>query len=434
MKITKNQKLLIEQSILWAIYYGLTSAFLVAFALALGATNTVIGIAGALPYLAAILAQIPGAKLVELYSRIHINFVMTFTSRLLWIPIILIPVFFQRHPLITLLVYFFLVQFTEWLTHPTWASLAGEFVPTKKRGEYFGKRNMFMGIASLTVSIVGAMYLDLFPKSDYTGFSTMFLVGILFGLWSSYLYIRMTEKPYRDKKYHKITEFFQIKGEFRKLIYIIVFFNFAFMVASPFFIVFMLKNLQLSYTFVMVSFAVAGAAKIFSHPHFGRAADKVGDRAVAIFSIFGTALVPFTYLFITPETVWLIFVAQAISGIFWAGVEISVFNLVLDFSHEHRTIKVAKYVMLTSIPLILAPIIGGLVADRLVFILSGIPLVFAISFLLRAISSVLMFSIKEPRVKTRHKIGEIMHELVAVHPIQGLGHTIGGIKKIIRSP
>jgi MFS family permease len=420
--------------VLWAIYYGLTSAFLIAFALALGASNTIVGIAGALPYLAAILAMIPGAKLVELYSRIHINFIFTTVSRLLWIPIILIPIFFKKHPLLTLLIYFFLVQFTEWLTHPTWASLAGEFVSEKHRGKYFGKRNMFMGIASLTVSIIGAMYLDLFPKTSYTGFSTMFMIGLLFGLWSSYYYTRMKERPYRDKKVHKVTEFFKIRGDFRKLVFIILFFNFSFMIASPFFIVYMLKNLEISYTLMMVSFAVAGAVKIFAHPHFGKVSDKIGDKPVAIFSIFGTALVPFIFFFATKQSVWLIFLAQVVSGIAWAGVELSVFNLVLDFSHEHRTIKVAKYVMLTSIPLIIAPVIGGLIADKLVFILSGIPLVFAISFLLRATSAVLMFSIKEPRVKTRHKIGEIIHELVTIHPIQGIGHTVSGIKKIIRTP
>jgi hypothetical protein len=65
MKDTRNQTILIHQGILWAIYYGLTSTFLIAFALALGASNTIIGIAGALPYLAAILAQVPGAKLVD---------------------------------------------------------------------------------------------------------------------------------------------------------------------------------------------------------------------------------------------------------------------------------------------------------------------------------------------------------------------------------
>ncbi|MBW3014701.1 MFS transporter, partial [Candidatus Woesearchaeota archaeon] len=372
MKETNNQRLLIHQGILWSIYYGLTSAFLIAFALALGASNTVMGIAGALPYLAAILAQVPGAKLVEVYSRLHINIILTFTSRLLWIPIIVIPFFFKAHPLITLLVYFFLVQFTEWITNPAWVSLAGEFVPIKHRGKYFAKRNMLMGVFGMTVSVIGAAYLDLFPKTSYTGFSTMFLVGMLFGLWSSYLYAKMKEKPYQDQKHHKIIEFFEIKGEFKKLVGIIMFFNFAFMISSPFFIVYMLKNLEMSYTLVMVSFAVGGIAKIFSQPHWGRVSDKIGDKPVAIVSIFGTALVPFLFLFATKEAIWMVYVAQIVSGIVWAGVDLSVFNLVLDFSHQHRTVKVAKYVMLTSIPLILAPIAGGLIADKLVFILSGI--------------------------------------------------------------
>lgn len=434
MKETHNQRLLIQQGILWSLYYGLTSAFLIAFALALGASNTVIGIAGALPYLAAILAQVPGAKLVEIYSRLHINIILTFTSRLLWIPIILIPFFFKTHPLITLLVYFFLVQFTEWITNPAWVSLAGEFVPIKHRGKYFAKRNMFMGIFGMTASVIGAAYLDLFPKTSYTGFSTMFLIGMLFGLWSSYLYVRMKEKPYKDEKHHRIAEFFEIKGEFKKLVGIIMFFNFAFMISSPFFIVYMLKNIEMSYTLVMVSFAIGGLAKILSHPHWGRVSDKIGDKPVAIFSIFGTALVPFLYLFATKDTLWMVFVAQIVSGIVWAGVDLSVFNLVLDFSHQHRTIKVAKYVMLTSIPLILAPIVGGLIADKLVFILSGIPLVFGISFLLRATSATFMFSIKEPRIKERHKLGEIIHEIATIHPIQGIGNTISGIKKVFRTP
>ncbi len=434
MKETRNQVLLIEQGILWSVYYGLTSAFLIAFALALGASNTVIGIAGALPYLAAILAQVPGAKLVEFYSRLHINIVLTITSRLLWIPIVLIPIYFKAHPLLTLLIYFFLLQFTEWLTYPTWASLSGDFVPVIDRGRYFAKRNMLMGISGMTVSVMGAAYLDLFPKTSYTGFSTMFLVGILFGLWASYLYAKMKEPRYRDKKYHKITEFFKVKGEFRSFIYIIMFFNFSFMVAAPFFIVYMLKNIEVSYTLMMVSFAVAGISKIIAHPHWGRVSDKIGDKPVAIASIFGTSLVPFLFLFVTKDVIWLIFVAQIVSGIVWAGVELSVFNLLLDFSHQERTMKVAKYVMLTSIPLIAAPVVGGLIADELSFLLSGIPLVFAISFLLRATSAVFMFSIKEPRIKKRHKAGEIIHEIFTIHPIQGMGNTISGVKKLIRTP
>lgn len=434
MKLTQNQKLLIKEGILWTIYYNLTSMFLIAFALALGASNTIIGIAGALPYLAAILSQIPGAKLTELYSRIHINIVINAVSRLLWIPMVLIPIFFKEHPLLTLIIYYFLSQFAEWLSVPAWTSLAGDFVTAKYRGRYFARRNMLMGIFGMTASVLGAAYLDLFPKTDYAGFSTIFLVGILFGLWSAYLYSKMREPAYTETKQYKISEFFKIKGEFRKFVLVMIFFNFSYMLASPFFTVYMLKDIEISYTLLMLSFAVAGVSKILAHPHWGRVSDRIGDKPVAICSIFGTALVPFLFLFVTKNNIWLIFVTQMISGIVWAGVLLSSFNLLLDLSPHHRVIKAAKYQMLTSFPLIIAPIVGGYIADNWVFLLSGIPLIFGISFLLRATSAVLMFAIKEPRIKKKHKLQQIMHEIFSIHPIhKTLYHRATEIKQLFKT-
>jgi hypothetical protein len=56
----KNKQILKLQGSLWASYNGLTAVFLIAYALALGASNTVIGLLGALPWLASLIAQIPG--------------------------------------------------------------------------------------------------------------------------------------------------------------------------------------------------------------------------------------------------------------------------------------------------------------------------------------------------------------------------------------
>jgi len=433
MKLTKNQTLLIKEGILWSIYYNLTSMFLIAFALALGASNTVIGIAGALPYLAAILSQIPGAKLTEFYSRIHINIIINALSRLLWIPIVLIPVFFKSHPLLTLIIYYFLSQFAEWLSVPAWTSLAGDFVSAKYRGRYFARRYMLMGIFGMTASVLGAAYLDLFPKTDYTGFSIIFLIGVLFGLWSAYLYSKMKEPVYKEKKQYNISEFFKIKGEFRKFVLVMIFFNFSYMLASPFFTVYMLKDIEISYTLLMLSFAVAGVSKILAHPHWGRVSDNIGDKPVAICTLFGTALVPFLFLFVTKDNVWLIFITQMISGIVWAGVLLSSFNLLLDLSPHHRVIKAAKYQMLTSIPLIIAPVVGGYIADNVTLVLSGLPLIFGLSFLLRATSAVLMFSIKEPRIKKKHKLQQIMHEIFSIHPVhKTLYHRAIDFKQIFK--
>jgi MFS family permease len=97
-------------------------------------------------------------------------------------------------------------------------------------------------------------------------------------------------------------------------------------------------------------------------------------------------------------------------------------------------IRAAKYQMLTSFPLIFAPIVGGYIADNWAFILAGPPLVFGISFLLRATSAVLMFAIKEPRIKKKHRFQEILHEIFSIHPVhKTLYHRAAEIKQVFKT-
>ncbi|MBW3016499.1 hypothetical protein KY309_02725, partial [Candidatus Woesearchaeota archaeon] len=91
----KNQRILLANAGLWAAFDGLTSVYLVAYALALGADNMIIGLLGALPWLASILTQIPGSELVQHYARKKIYFFFTL-GRLFWIPILAAPFFFNN--------------------------------------------------------------------------------------------------------------------------------------------------------------------------------------------------------------------------------------------------------------------------------------------------------------------------------------------------
>ena len=76
MKLNKNHKIILANGALWALFNGLTSAYLIAYALALGASNAIIGLLGAMPYIATILTQITGATLVQHFKRKHINVVL----------------------------------------------------------------------------------------------------------------------------------------------------------------------------------------------------------------------------------------------------------------------------------------------------------------------------------------------------------------------
>ncbi|MBI4141432.1 MFS transporter [Candidatus Woesearchaeota archaeon] len=434
MKYNKNQKLLFYNGGAWAIFDAFTSAFLVAFALLFGASNFVIGLLGATPYISALLIEIPGAKLAEYFSRKKIYATATGISRLFWILIILIPYFFSQNPLLFLVIFFTLIKITELASDPAWTSLAADIVPAKHRGAYFGKRNMLIGIAGMTAAVIAGYYLDIFPKHNYTGFSTLFATGIIFGLTATWLVSKIKEPKNIDHNHHTIKEFFTIKGEFKKFCTFAFFFYFAVMLASPFFAVYLLKNLNLSYTNFMLASAISTIARIAAQSRIGKLTDKYGDKQIGMISILGTAIVPFIFIFVTPQTMWLLIPAQIISGIMWAGADIIIFNLLLDLTEpQKRATHVATYAMLISVPNIIAPLIGGAIADyATLWILNGIPLLFFISFILRLSSSILLHRIKEPRAKKEYTLKHILHSVLRLHPSRGLEYRIRILSKQIK--
>lgn len=424
MKYNSNQKRVLLTGILGSISDSLTTFFLTAFALIFGATNAQIGIIAAIPYIAVIMMELPGAKLMDYFSRKSITFFSTFLSRIAWASIIIIPYIFKQSPVSIIILFYFIIKFLDMISDPPWISLLADIVPEKIRGRFFGFRNVLINTFSALAALIGGFYLDLYPKENLIGFLSLFTTGIIFGIGTSFVVKGIKEPKCLDKHHHSFKEFLSLKKELRQLSYSIICFNFATMIASPFFTVYMLKNLGMSYKFFVIATAIAAITKIISQSHIGKISDKYGDKPVAIISTMATSFVPLIYFFITPENIWLVIPAQIISGLAWAGVDISVFNLMLDKSDiERRSIDIAGYNTLTSIPMILGPIVGGYIADNVKIIYEGISLVFLTAFILRLLSSITLFRIKESRVKKEYSINFVLRHMIALHPLKEIEHT-----------
>jgi len=426
----RNQKVLLANTSLWATYDGLTSSYLAAFALALGASNIIVGLLGALPFLASLLTQIPGAELVQHFSRRNLYLLFSTISRLFWIPLFLSPLLFS-HPLIMVVLFYLLVKLNESIMDPAFTTLLADVVPEKNRGSFTSQRLRIVGLFGTIALIAGGYFLKQFPEKSITGFALLFGFGTLIGILATLVMTRLREPAYRDHDHHHIKEFFTIKRPLSKFVAFSVVFNFAFMLASPFFTVYMLKNLGMSYQYFGIATAISIFAQQLTSRYIGSLTDRYGDKPIAILGVFGTAFVPLIYLTISTHNIWMVVPAQILSGIVWAAADISRFNLLLDLTQSNkRAIQIAEYNLYANIPLIIAPILGGWMTEHVTLILAGIPLVFAISSILRMLSTALLFSLKEPRNKNEYSATKVLREAIHFHPANGIVHGIHIVRRI----
>ncbi|MBI4147721.1 MFS transporter [Candidatus Woesearchaeota archaeon] len=417
--VSRNLKFFVWTGGSWAVFDAFTAAFMSVFVLALGASNTVVGLVSAITFLAALVSELPGALLSEVFPKRELIAWTGLLSRLLWIVVALVP-FVADNPLWWVVSVFAVIRLIELLGDPAWTAFVADIVPKRRWGAVLARRNVYIGIGGLLASLIGGFYLDLFPKESALGFSSLFVVGTVWSFLTFYCVMQIRPPP-EDYHHHGFRDAFPLPKVLWKFSAIYTVYYFTVMIASPFFAVYLLKDLGLGYSWFVIAGGIATVARILAQPHFGRLADRVGDRQIALVCMFGTALVPLSYLFISPATWLLIVPAQIFSGIVWAGVDLAVFNLLLGYTdRRHRAAQSAVFTMLLSVSSIVGPLVGGWLSDTVIVAgLSGIPLIFAIAAGGRMITAVFFLSVPEVRVKRHYPLGVVVREILGLHPNRG---------------
>jgi MFS family permease len=207
------------------------------------------------------------------------------------------------------------------------------------------------------------------------------------------------------------------KTDFGKFIIFQTLISFAVAIASPFWAVYLLKDLNFSYTVFIIVMMTAPATKLIFMPLWGKFADRYGNRKVMRITGLIIWTVPFLWLMTLffknthPEAVlpYLIFV-EAITNFGWAGFELSSANYIFDgVSRENIPSYTAFFNILTNMGTFFGALLGGLLAmGTISFIgLSGILLAFVISGTLRLLVYICCIrTIKETRKVNEFDIEE----------------------------
>lgn len=422
-RIKKALRFSTAEGMAYGAFLGFGENFLVAYAIALYANNLQIGLLCSLPGFLASLAQLWDVEIVRLMkSRKSVVLTFSILQGLMFLPIISLAFFFRDNQAWWLMLFAALYSIFGALVSPAWGSLMADIVPLNLRGRYFSLRGSLSTLINIITLLAGGIFLNILVRKALWGFAILFGAAILARLISWLLLTRLYEKPGLEKEsgHIKAQDFSKglLSTNLGKYILFLFAMNFAVNIASPYFTVFQLKDLSLSYLQFAILQVISSIFTILAISHWGRAADRAGNLKVMILSSALIPMVPLLWI-ISPNFAYLGFV-QAYSGLAWAGFNLCSVNYLYDATTtENRTRYLAYYNAGNGIAVGIGALLGGYLLPHLPPLMGHQLLsLFLISGILRIIVSILFLPhIKEVRRVRDVNASELFHILMGGRPV-----------------
>jgi MFS family permease len=139
-------------------------------------------------------------------------------------------------------------------------------------------------------------------------------------------------------------------------------------IAAPFWVVHMIENLQMAYSTIAIYGIIAGIASLVFQIFWGKLIDRVKSKPILAINFVGITFLPIIWLFARPDFILPIWIDAFFSGLFWCGINLSLFNILLSLTEE-KELKESYFAVFSTITGIcgfLSSILGGLIAQLLV--------------------------------------------------------------------
>jgi MFS family permease len=328
------------------------------------ATTQQIGYLSSLPNFVNMLVSLAAPMITErIGSRRAFLLPTDFILVLLWLPILAIPYLFHINQVWWLIAFFTLSTAAGSLIGGPWSAMMADLVPPEVRGSYFGIRNRVGGFVSLVFSFVSAGLLQLLTGDTRMAFTIIFVGAMVSRLVSLY-YLSLTPDPHPVLPLNtKRESILQItRGLFStnvgRFIVFSVFLNFSQNIAAPFFSVYLLRELKISYINYQIINAVPTVVTMFIVVWWGKHANKAGNLKV----LHITALmIPFiTLLWLVNSSVLWLCVTQLYSGFAWAGFNLCAGLFIWDAAPQENRIRyITIFGALGALGATVGALIGG---------------------------------------------------------------------------
>lgn len=424
----------LRDGIFQATTQGAGEQYLSAFALMLHATPFQLSLLSALPQLLGTWAQFVSVKVSHWFPHRKTHLLWGIVGQsVAWLPILVLPLLFpQWGPWLVVAgaaLYFGSTHFTS----PAWTSLITDLLSANERGAYFARRSQLMAVTSFAALCLGGALLSLFEQYDrlWLGFTLLFVIAGVCRSFSALSLANVTDLPihHEEPASRGFLAFLRTgtTKDFRHFLLFSGLMHLAVLISGPFFVIYMLQDLHLSYWAYGTWVAAAIVGQFVTLPGWGQFGDRFGNKALLTFTGLLVAFLPMLYLV---GTAWLFLVlVNFLGGVVWAGLSLGLSNYVFD---AVRPADRAKAVAVSSTVNAIGWAMGTLVGSWLISTVPGdielgsfrvdpvsnLPFIFFISGVLRlAISLALLRTFHEPRSVELRTHARLFLELPLIKPL-----------------
>jgi MFS family permease len=278
--------------------------------------------------------------------------------------LILLPTLFRDAAVVIIIVCIVWYHAAGSLVAPQWSSLMGDLVPERRRGRYFALRTRYTSVATFVALVSAGLVLNFFQHYDLAlyGFIGVFGIAAVARWVSVYHLTAMVEPqahppalemPFQEHWWR------QIKNS--RFVRFSIFFGamqWAVAIGSPFFAVYMLRDLHFSYMEFMAISASSVLMQFLTLNGWGRVGDVFGNRLILVVTGFVIPMIPLLWLF--SNNLWYLLVVQSLSGLLWAGFSLSSGNYLYDLIPPRQRVRFLSFHnVFTNIGTFFGALLGG---------------------------------------------------------------------------
>lgn len=248
------------------------------------------------------------------------------------------------------------------LSSSTWNSWMRDLIPPEERGRVFGNRNMFLSIGNAFIIYLYSFLVDRFSM----GFVFVLLISSVGTVLSILSMNKIPDVPVKVSGSGVPLKAVFKDDNFMRFVLFTFYWNMAVTFSSAFYHYHLLKNLNVSYTYIAYMMILNNFVAMLAYRVLGKISDNVGHKTIAEFGIVLASLVSGMWLFMNGGTYrTLMFADAVISSVAWSAINLSLAILPMEVAFESDPIFFGLNASFASVGSLAGSFLGGIVAKLL---------------------------------------------------------------------